>query len=147
MNSPTHDIRWHQRLENFNKAFLQLRAAVELSRQRRLSDLEVQGLIQAFEFTHELAWKVIKDFFFDQGNDSIMGSKDATREAFQYGLIEDGKNWMDMIRSRNLSTHTYNEKTSAEIAQKICTVYSGLFEKFLVKMNELKLLKVLKLET
>ncbi len=134
----TNDIRWHQRLENFSRALSQLRTAVALSRQRSLSELEIQGLIQAFEFTHELAWNVIKDFFFEQGNSSIMGSKDATREAFQHSLIEDGQSWMDMIRSRNLSTHTYNEVTALEIAHKILVIYFPLFESFLNKMNELK---------
>jgi len=55
-----------------------------------------QGLIKSFEFTHELAWNVIKDFFFYQGNSSIMGSRDASREAFSKGLIDDGSTWMKM---------------------------------------------------
>lgn len=114
---------------------------MDISRQRSLSELEVQGLIQAFEFTHELAWNVMKDFFFEQGNNTIMGSKDATREAFQFGLIQDGENWMDMIRSRNLSTHTYNEQIAKEIAEKILTVYFQLFENFLKRLNELKMKK------
>lgn len=141
VNVPTQDLRWHQRLENFGRAFSRLRAGVDISRQRSLSELEVQGLIQAFEFTHELAWNVMKDFFFEQGNNTIMGSKDATREAFQFGLIQDGENWMDMIRSRNLSTHTYNEQIAKEIAEKILTVYFQLFENFLKRLNELKMKK------
>jgi nucleotidyltransferase substrate binding protein (TIGR01987 family) len=138
MSSVSKDIRWHQRLNNFEKALIQLRDAVNLCHQRPLSDLENQGMIQAFEFTHELAWNVIKDFFFDQGNSSIMGSKDATREAFQKGILEDGQNWMEMIRSRNLSTHTYHQNTAKEIAEKIQKTYFPLFEAFLKKMNELK---------
>lgn len=133
------DIRWHQRLNNFTKALAQLRNAVDIKLKRDLSDLEMQGTIQAFEFTHELAWNVMKDFFSDQGNNSIMGSKDATREAFQRGLITDGASWMDMIRSRNLSPHTYNESTAAEVVEKVCTTYFPLFEKFIKRMNQLKL--------
>ena len=72
------DIRWQQRFANFKKALLQLQSAVDLSAQRALSNLEKQGVIQAFEFTHELAWNVLKDYLQDQGNQNIKGSKDAT---------------------------------------------------------------------
>ena len=64
----TSDIRWQQRLTNYEKALAQLISAVNLARQRSLSELEIQGLIQAFEFTHELAWNVMKDYFLYQGN-------------------------------------------------------------------------------
>lgn len=64
MSSNSDDIRWHQRLSNFNKALVQLNKAVEITNERALTDLEQQGLIQSFEFTHELAWKVMKDYFF-----------------------------------------------------------------------------------
>lgn len=84
------DVRWKQRLNNFLPAFNQLKAGVELSATRELTDLEKQGLIQAFEFTHELAWNVLKDYFDYQGGNLITGSRDATREAFNKGLIQDG---------------------------------------------------------
>ena len=78
MNNP--DIRWQQRFTNYQKALLQLQDAVELSNQRALSSLEKQGVIQAFEFSHELAWNILKDFLQAQGNQNIRGSKDATRD-------------------------------------------------------------------
>lgn len=131
------DIRWQQRLANFRKALGQLEKAVELSRQRPLSELEQQGLIQGFEFVHELAWNVIKDFFEYQGNTSIMGSRDATREAFKRNLVSNGEGWMDMIDSRNKSSHTYNEETATEIADKVLTLYFGLFKELDAKMQEL----------
>ncbi|MEQ9299314.1 MAG: nucleotidyltransferase substrate binding protein [Cyclobacteriaceae bacterium] len=131
------DIRWHQRFSNFNKALSQLTNAVSISNDRGLSDLEEQGLIQAFEFTHELAWKTIKDFVEDQGTVKIYGSKDATREAFQMGLITDGEGWMEMISSRNESSHTYNEKTADEISEKILNSYFHLFMTFKKKMEEI----------
>lgn len=102
------DTRWEQRLENFSKALKQLENAVLLAEERELSDLEKQGLIQAFEFTHELAWNVMKDYFFFQDNISIIGSRDATREAFSIKLIQDGEGWLEMIKSRNKTSHTYN---------------------------------------
>jgi len=76
------EIRWIQRFDNYSKALLQLNNATELANERELSELEKQGLIQAFEFTHELAWNTLKDFLIDLGNKDIYGSKDATREAF-----------------------------------------------------------------
>jgi hypothetical protein len=78
-------IRWKQRLTNYSKALRQLARAVMLSKERELSELEEQGLIQAFEFTHELAWNVLKDYFAFQGNPEISGSRDASREVFRRG--------------------------------------------------------------
>lgn len=129
------DIRWQQRLANYSKALEQLGNAVATSRQRPLSDLEKQGLIQAFGFTHELAWNVMKDYFAYQGNPVITGSRDAAREAFQKGLIEDGEGWMEMIRSRNLTSHTYQQKIADEIVGHVVNRYFPLFERFLDAMN------------
>ena len=123
----TQDIRWQQRFSNYQKALQLLREAVELSRQRGLSRLEKQGLIQAFEFTHELAWNVLKDFLQDQGNRSIKGSKDATREAFKVELIDDGEQWMAMIQRWNVSSHTYDEKTAEKLVDEILHNYFSLF--------------------
>lgn len=81
----------------FDSCFSRLEDGVSLARQRPLSDLEKQGLIQAFEFTHELAWNVMKDYFVYQGRPSILGSRDAVREAFDKGLLEVGDGWMEMI--------------------------------------------------
>lgn len=132
------DIRWRQRFSHYQKALLQLSNAVELSRQRPLSELEVQGLIQAFEFTHELAWNVMKDYFEYQGNTSITGSRDATREAFRRNLIIDGEGWMEMIQSRNQTSHAYNREIAREISEKVTDVYHGLFMAFENRMQDLK---------
>ncbi|WP_339868107.1 nucleotidyltransferase substrate binding protein [uncultured Algoriphagus sp.] len=130
--------RWHQRLENYSKALGQLEKAVTLSKERELSDLEEQGLIQAFEFTHELSWNLLKDYLIFQGNSSITGYRDATREAFRLGLISDGENWMEMIKSRNQSSHTYNEGIAEEISTKITENYYQLFKELQDKMYEFK---------
>ncbi len=126
------DTRWKQRFYNFNKALSQLQKFID---KEELNDLEELGLIQAFEFTHELAWKVLKDYFEYQGNSSITGSRDATREAFKNGLVEDGNAWMEMINSRNQSSHTYNEETAADIKDKILFGYFDLFVAFQTKMQ------------
>lgn len=121
------DVRWQQRFANYKRALLQLQSAVELSQQRELSNLEKQGVIQAFEFTHELAWNVLKDYLQDQGNQNIRGSKDATREAFKVQLITDGEGWMTMIQSRNISSHTYDERTAEQLVGAITGQYFPLF--------------------
>lgn len=133
----TQDIRWIQRYCHFIQAFGQLDRAVELSRQRALSELEEQGLIQAFEYTHELAWNTLKDFLEDMGIQPLYGSKDTTREAFKSGLIEDGDAWMEMIKSRNLTSHTYNQDIAKEIVAAIRERYHFAFQRILEKLEPL----------
>jgi len=120
------DTRWKQRFRNYERALATLEQAVRLAQERPLSELERQGLIQGFEFTHELAWNVLKDFLEDKGISGLIGSRDATRMAFKNGLIEDGEAWMDMIRERNLSTHTYNQDVAEHIAGNVLTRYYAL---------------------
>jgi nucleotidyltransferase substrate binding protein (TIGR01987 family) len=122
------DVRWKQRFDNYLRAFATLRRAVDLARQRDLSELEQQGLIQAFEFTHELAWNVLKDYLEGTGISGIIGSKGATREAFKNGLIVDGESWMEMIKARNLSSHTYNQDTADEVVTNILSRFYPAFE-------------------
>ncbi|MGM0600201.1 MAG: nucleotidyltransferase substrate binding protein, partial [Candidatus Rifleibacteriota bacterium] len=110
------DIRWHQRLNHYEKALGRLKSAVELANQRKLTDLEEQGLIQAFEFTHELAWNTLKDFLVSRGEQNLFGSKDVSRAAFKKGLLKNGQIWMNMIKSRNLTSHTYNEEVAKAIS-------------------------------
>ena len=117
----TPDIRWIQRLENFQRALATLQRAIDLGHSRPLSELEEQGLIQAFEFTHELSWLLIRDFLVDQGVAGISGSRDAVREAVVRQLLPQGDEsvWMAMIRSRNLTSHTYNPAVARNIAELI----------------------------
>lgn len=128
------DIRWLQRLSNYRRALAQLKKFIDKG---ELNELEQQGLIKAFEFTHELAWNVLRDYFEYQGNSGITGSRDATREAFQHDLIRDGETWMGMIKSRNQSVHTYNKETADEISKLITTRYVALFIALEDKMSEL----------
>jgi len=130
------DIRWQQRFQNFEKAMLKLNEGVA-KKTDLMSDLEKEGVIQRFEFTHELAWNVMKDYFEYQGNNSITGSRDATRTAFKAGLIVDGEIWMDMILSRNITSHTYDEETANQIFNKIVQTYFPTFIAFEQKMKSL----------
>ena len=122
------DVRWIQRLDNYQKALSQLQNGVNLAAERELSELEKQGLIQAFEYTHELGWKTLRDFLINRGQQDIYGSKDTTRLAVNLGLIHNGTIWMDMIKSRNETVHTYNENTVKTIFKKIIKEYAGEFE-------------------
>ena len=131
------DIRWIQRFQNFRKALETLRRAVTLSEQRALSELEELGLIQGFEFTHELAWNVLKDYLEEQGFVGIIGSKNATREAFKNGLLSDGDGWMDMIKARNQTSHTYNIELADEIAKNILTRFFPAFVEMETRFREL----------
>ena len=129
------DIRWKQRFSNYKKALGQLRRFIEHG---TLNEFEQQGLIQAFEYTYELAWNVMKDYFtYVQAAENILGSRDAIQIAFNRGLITDGKIWMEMIESRIKSSHTYNEATAQEIADKIVGKYFVLFEALQQKMEGL----------
>ncbi|MBI5198041.1 MAG: nucleotidyltransferase substrate binding protein [Nitrospirae bacterium] len=132
------DIRWIQRFNHFIRALSQLREAEALAQQRPLSKLEEQGLIQSFEFTHELAWNTLTDFLENRGTQTLYGPKDATREAFKTGLIENGEAWMDMVRSRNLTSHTYDEATAAQIISAIRNTYFAEFEALRIKLDPLK---------
>lgn len=132
------DIRWKQRLNNYSKALAKLEEAVTLASKRELSDLETQGLIQGFEFTHELAWNVMKDYFeYEDSGALITGSRSATRHAFLRNLIIDGDSWMDMLKDRNQTSHTYNQETANEIGKKILSIYFSLFKAFEIKMKEI----------
>jgi nucleotidyltransferase substrate binding protein (TIGR01987 family) len=124
------DIRWLQRFNNYLKAFRELEDAVGISKSRELSKLEKQGLIQGFEYTHELAWNVLKDYLEEQGHIGLIGSKDSCREAFKRGLIDDGEVWMDMIKKRNLTSHTYNQELADEVISAILHSYYPAFALF-----------------
>lgn len=131
------EIRWKQRFYNYTKAFQALTEAVELSQHRSLTALEQQGLIQSFEFTHELAWKMLKDYLEYQGISNVVGSRDASRFAFQSALINDGDVWMQMIVARNQTSHTYNIKIAQAVVDSILSQFYPAFNQLAIKFSEL----------
>lgn len=131
----TPDVRWIQRFKHFSKALSQLTKFIEKG---ALNEFEQQGLIQSFECTYELAWNTLKDYFEAQGEANIHGSRDAFRLAFKRGLIEDGETWMDMITSRILTSHTYNEDIAEKIAAGIVNRYFPAFVALKTKLKSLK---------
>lgn len=129
------DVRWQQHFSNYQKALTQLRRFIAKG---VLNELEEQGLIQSFEYTHELAWNTLKDFLKNSGNMTIFDSKDATREAFKRGLIDKGETWMLMIRDRNQTSHTYNPETAKAI---VANIRERFFPLFVALENKLQSLQ------
>lgn len=135
------DIRWMQRLDNYNKAVARLQNAAAIIADRQFDsdadDLLKEGLVQRFEYTQELAWKVMKDYEEYQGYTDVQGSRDAIRKALQMGIIEDAA-WMGTIASRNLTSHCYDEEEFNMVFCQIVQVYLPIFVKFCEKMNYIK---------
>lgn len=141
------DTRWEQRFSNYCKALEKLSKAVEiikpqidipLSYINDVDELQREGLIQRFEYTHELAWNVMSDYARYQGYQEIKGSRDAIRYALKAGLINDAV-WMETIRDRNRTTHTYNEETALEVLTDIVKKYFPLFVDFEQKMDKIRM--------
>lgn len=130
--------RWEQRLESYHKALSRLAEIVSASKLRALNDFERDGLVQRFELTHELSWKLMKAYAEYQGYDGIGGSRDATRKAFEMNLIPDGQIWMDMIKSRNDISHNYDDEIATDVVDNILNVFYLELVSFYCKMNEFR---------
>lgn len=135
------DIRWQHRFSNYRKALAKLTQAVELlseqvERDEAVDELLQEGLIQRFEYTHELAWKVMKDYAEYQGYTDVRGSRDAIRRALEMDLISD-KRWLETIEDRNLTVHNYDNEIASEIYENIMSIYCPLFVAFGQKMQSL----------
>lgn len=129
------DIRWQQRFYNFNKAFKQLERFNEVE---SLNEMEQQGLIKAFEYTFELAWKTLQDLLKVKGYIEIVGPRPVIEQSFQDGYISDGNGWMRMHKSRNLTSHTYDEQTAEEIIENIRNEYYDLLRDLILRLEKEK---------
>jgi len=121
------DIRWIQRFDNYCKALAHLTVFIEKG---ELNALEEQGLIKAFEYCFELSWKALKDLLEYRGITGLIGSRDAFREAFKHGLLGDEQSattWMNMLKSRNLTSHTYDETIMQSVVIEIRDHYFDCF--------------------
>ena len=135
MITPDSDIRWQQRFINFNKVFSQLDRFMQ---EKSLNEMEEQGLIKAFEYTYELSWKTLQDLLKDKGYTNVVGPKPVIEQSFQDGYIVDGKGWMRMHVSRNLTSHTYDEETAEEIIKSIRSEYFDLLKNLQTRLQEEK---------
>lgn len=130
--------RWEQKLNSYRKALGRLAEVVNVMKARQLNDFEADGLIQRFEFTFELAWKLMKSYADYQGIDKeIMGSRDAIRWAFENKLIEDSDVWMERIKRRNDTSHNYDEDAAADVIVRVKDAYFQAFVCFYERMNNL----------
>lgn len=122
MNDDSKDVRWKQRFQNFQKAYLQLKSAVNSV--ESLSVLEKEGLVQRFEYTFELAWKTVKDYLQSQNVDAKF-PREVIKKGFEYEIIDNGELWLEMMEQRNLMAHTYSEEIFDKAVNYICTRYYG----------------------
>lgn len=136
------DIRWRQRLDNYKKAYKKLLIAAEKVKDcsdcdEDMKELVNEGLIQRFEYTHELAWNVMKDYEAYQGYNDIRGSRDAIRKALAIGLI-DNPLWLETIVDRNRTSHNYDESVANEVQHVVVNDYIPLFKNFLEVMEKIE---------
>ena len=123
MNS-NKDIRWIQRFQNFDRAFLLLRSALEERGLEQMSELEKEGLIQRFEYNYELAWKTMKDYLEEQGTIiNPVTPRNVIKEAFSSQIIADGQVWVDMMLHHNLLAHTYDFSKFKEVLDAVVERY------------------------
>lgn len=130
------DIRWKQRFENFERAFILLREAFEKD-PAEMSDLEKEGVIQRFEYTFELAWKTLHDYLVYSGVafDQIT-PRSVIKQAFAAKIIKDGQTWMDMLEQRNLMSHTYDSKIFEDAFSSISQHYLVALEQVFTWLKE-----------
>jgi len=123
------DIRWKQRFQNFDRAFILLRSALEDRELDTFSDLEKEGIIQRFEYSFELAWKTMKDYLEENGiNINPITPRSVIKEAFAAKLIPDGQVWINMMLHRNLLSHTYDFSTFQKVLEAVKKDYLGAMD-------------------
>ena len=140
----TTDIRWRQRLDNYRKAYKKLAIAAEkvgcmpnIDTDIDMKELLNEGLIQRFEYTHELAWNLMKDYETYQGYNDIRGSRDAIKKALAIGLVNNPL-WLETIIDRNRASHNYDESAANEIQHQVIHKYLPLFTDFLNVMERIE---------
>jgi nucleotidyltransferase substrate binding protein (TIGR01987 family) len=129
--------RWQYRFENFARAHALLREAIDLANQRPLADLERAGVIQRFEFTWELAWKLLNDLLSADGVQlDTVTPRSVLRSAYQARLISDGENWMRALDARNRMAHTYDSAAVERVVDEIARTYLALFDDLHARVRE-----------
>lgn len=126
---------YSEKLKNFERALGRLQESITEYDQTH-SDTVRDGVIQRFEFTCELSWKTTREFLLNQGYSEINSPKAVMREAYSYGLIQDDHEWIHLLTDRNLTAHLYDERTAAEIYDRIVSHHVGCFSKLLEKLKD-----------
>jgi nucleotidyltransferase substrate binding protein (TIGR01987 family) len=128
-----------QRYANFHRACSRLLEVTEADRLvDNLSELELEGLVQRFEYTFELAWKVMQDLLVYKGYDFMLGPNGTMKMAFEDGLITDHDGWRRMAKSRNMLSHVYDEAEVLPIVSLIYSDYAPLLKQLDEKLDTLK---------
>ncbi|MBR1542366.1 MAG: nucleotidyltransferase substrate binding protein [Bacteroidaceae bacterium] len=130
-------VRWHDRFRAFKNALARLEEVIELKRQRSLTPFECDSLIKRFEFTYELAWKLMMSYEKYNGIMEVVGSKDAIRKAYSLSLIDNGEAWLEMVDDRNKTSHLYDEDMAVDVIDEIIYTYYPLFLELQSKMERL----------
>ena len=120
--------RLEYRFNNFKRAFSLLREAIEMDREKELSPLEKEGIIQRFEYTIELAWKVMKDYLESQNLIFEPLPRLVIKKSYEVNLIQDGDIWLECLDTRNKMSHTYDFGIFEETIKKIKTSYLSIFD-------------------
>lgn len=98
-------------------------AAIPISNRR-----DKAGLIQAFEFTFELFWKSFQKLAPDSGLDASSPRESLIAGAKLHLITSDESDtWSQMLRDRNLSSHTYNAPLADEIVERLLRDYLPCF--------------------
>ena len=119
-----------QKIENYHPAVAQLEQAVTVYSRDPDDALYRDGLIQRFEFTVELAWKSLREYLEDQGSVlAVVSPRAVLKEAYAAGVIQDADVWDAVIRSRNITSHVYDEQTAIDVAAHICGQYLPVLQK------------------
>ena len=129
------DVRWMQRYDNYHKACGRLTEVTEGLAMESLSDLEKEGLIQRFEYTVELAWKVLQDLLLFKGYEFMTGPNGTLKMAFEDGLIANHDAWRKMMKARNMMSHTYNEDDADAVVAMIYDEFAALLKQLDEKLK------------
>ena len=126
--------RFEERKEDLMKATKKLEEALK----EKETEIAIDGTLHRFEFTFELAWKLIKSYLEYMGVAETTGSpRETIQNGFKQGIIENGEEWINMMLSRNSLSHIYDEKTSREMYNKIKNNYINLFTRLRERLENI----------
>ena len=129
--------KWGERLTTYQNAIDRLTEVITLSRQHPLNQFERDSLVKRFEFSYEMAWKLMMSYEKDNGIIEILGSKDVIRQAFRLSIVKNGEAWLEMVDARNRTSHLYDEEMATDAADEIIHTYYPLLVELRDVMAEL----------
>ena len=128
--------RWSEKIKDLENAVSRLDEAIKDSKKIELSTLK-DGVIQRFEFTLELSWKILKTYLVNEGIDCVNTPKSVVRDAYKAGIIKNGEIWIEMIDDRNLTSHIYSQSMADDIYLRITKKYFKELELLFYYLKEM----------